>query len=96
MPAYLMVRANVTDMDQYRQYMKLTPAIVEKYGGVFVVRGGDKVILEGPDVPERIVLLRFDSVEAAQRMYNSEEYQAAIKVRAGAAEASFIVMEGVE
>ena len=29
-------------------------------------------------------------------MYNSEEYQAAIKVRAGAAEASFIVMEGVE
>ncbi len=96
MPAYLMVRANVTDMDQYRQYMKLTPAIVEKYGGAFIVRGGDKVILEGPDVTERIVLLRFDSVEAAQRMYNSEEYQAAIKVRAGAAEASFIVMEGVE
>ncbi|MDE2749296.1 MAG: DUF1330 domain-containing protein [Chloroflexota bacterium] len=96
MPAYLMVRAHVTDMEQYRQYMKLTPAIAEKYGGVFLVRGGGKVILEGPDAPERIVLLRFDSVEAARRMYNSEEYQAAIKLRAGAAEASFIVLEGVE
>lgn len=96
MPAYLLVRANVTDMEQYQRYMKLTPAIVEKFGGQFIIRGGDKLILEGPDSSERIVLLKFDSVEAVRRMYNSDEYQAAIKVREGAAEASFIVMEGVE
>ncbi len=96
MPAYLLVRANVTDMKQYREYMKLTPAIVEKYGGQFIIRGGDKVILEGPDAPERIVLLKFESVATAQRMYNSDEYQAAIKLREGAADASFIVMEGSE
>ena len=96
MPAYLLVRANVTDMEQYQQYMKLTPAIAEKYGGQFIIRGGDKVILEGPDAPERIVLLKFDSIEAVERMYNSDEYQAAIRVREGAAQASFIVMEGVE
>ena len=96
MPAYLIVRANVTDMEQYQQYMKLTPAIVEKYGGAFVIRGGEKVVLEGPDAPERIVLLKFDSIDAARRMYESDEYQAAIKVRQGAADASFIVMEGVE
>ncbi|MCY3914947.1 MAG: DUF1330 domain-containing protein [Chloroflexi bacterium] len=96
MPAYLLVRANITDMEQYAEYMKLTPAIAEKYGGKFLIRGGDKIILEGPDSPERIVLLRFDSVEAAQRMYNSDEYQAAIKVREGAAEASFVVIDGAE
>ncbi len=96
MPAYLIVRADVSDMAQYQQYMKLTPAIVEKYGGRFIIRGGDKLILEGPDAPERIVMLKFDSVAAAQRMYDSPEYQAAIKVRQGAAEASFIVMEGAE
>ena len=96
MPAYLLVRANVTDMAQYAEYMKLTPAIVEKYGGEFIIRGGDKVILEGPDAPERIVLLRFDSIETARQMYNSDEYQAAIKLREDAADASFIVMEGAE
>jgi len=96
MPAYLLVRANVTDMEQYREYMKLTPAIAEKYGGKFLIRGGEKVILEGPDQPERIVLLKFDSLEAVQRMYNSDEYQAAIKVREGAAQASFVVIEGAE
>ena len=96
MPAYLLVRANVTDMQQYQQYMKLTPAIVEKYGGQFIIRGGDKVVLEGPEISDRIVMLKFPSIEAARRMYNSDEYQAAIKVRAGAAEASFIVMEGLD
>ncbi len=96
MPAYLIVRAKVTDMAQYQQYMKLTPAILEKYGGKFVIRGGEKVVLEGPEVPERIVMVKFDSVAAARRMYDSEEYQAAIKLREGAAEASFLVMEGLE
>ncbi len=96
MPAYLIVRANVTDMAQYQQYMKLTPAILEKYGGKFIIRGGEKLVLEGPDASERIVMVKFDSIDAARRMYNSDEYQAAIKVRAGAADASFIVMEGLE
>ncbi len=96
MSAYLLVRANVTDMQQYREYMKLTPAIVEKYGGQFIIRGGDKVVLEGPEISDRIVMLKFDSVDTARRMYHSDEYQAAIKVREGAAEASFIVMEGLE
>ena len=95
MPAYLIVRANVTDMQQYQEYMKLTPAIVEKFGGSFIIRGAEKVVLEGPDSPERIVLLKFDSVETIERMYNSEEYQAAIKLREGAAEASFIALEGL-
>ena len=96
MPAYLIVRANVTNMEQYQQYMKLTPAILEKYGGQFVIRGGEKVVLEGPAVDERVVMVKFDSINAARRMYNSDEYQAAIKIREGAAEASFIVMEGLE
>lgn len=96
MPAYLMVRAKVTDMKRYQEYMKLTPAILEKYGGRFIIRGGEKVILEGPEVTERMVMVKFDSVDAARRMYDSAEYQAAVKVRQGAAEASFIVMEGLE
>ena len=96
MPAYMIVRVNISDMDQYRQYMQLTPPIVEKYGGRFIVRGAEKHILEGPDVPERIVVVQYPDVESALAFYNSPEYQAAIQVRADAAEASFVVMEGVE
>jgi len=96
MPAYMIVRVNVTDMEKYGEYMKLTPAILEKYGGKFVARGGEKITLEGPEVTDRMVVVKFDSVEAAKTMYNSEEYQAAIKVREDAADASFVVVEGLE
>ena len=37
MSAYLIARVNVTDMDQYKNYMKLSPGIIEKFGGKFVV-----------------------------------------------------------
>jgi len=96
MPAYLLVRVQVHDMAKYQSYMQLTPAIVAQYGGRFILRGGDKLVLEGPDSPERIVLLKFDSVEAARAMYESPAYQAAIQVRAGAADASFVIIEGLE
>ena len=95
MPAYLIVRANVTDMQQYQEYMKLTPAIVEKYGGQFIIRGGEIVVLEGPadQPPTASSCSNSTASMPPSRMYNSDEYQAAIKVRQGAAEASFIVME---
>ena len=95
MTAYLIVRMNVTDMEQYREYMKLTPAILEKYGGKFIVRGGEKVTLEGEEETSRVVVVEFPSVEAATTFYNSDEYQAAIKVREGAATGQFVVVEGV-
>ena len=94
MSAYLLAKINVTDMDQYKEYTKLTPAIVEKFGGKFVVRGGEKLTLEGPDETRRVVLLEFPDYAAVQNFYNSEEYQAAIAVRAGAAEAQFIALDG--
>lgn len=95
MSAYLLVRVSVTDMEQYKEYMKLTPAIVEKFGGRFIVRGGEAVVLEGPDEKKRVVLLEFPSLERVVAFYNSAEYQAAIKVREGAAIASFIALDGV-
>ena len=96
MPAYLIVRAKVRDMEQYQKYMRLTPGILEKYGGRFVVRGGEKIILEGPATDERMVVVKFDSIAAAKKMYHSDEYQAAVALRQGAAEASFILMDGIE
>lgn len=96
MPAYLIVRMNVTDMKQYSEYMKLTPDIINKYGGKFIIRGGEKVVLEGPEITDRMVMVKFESMEAAQAFYNSEEYQAAIEVRKDAATGSFVVVEGLE
>ncbi|MEM9773658.1 MAG: DUF1330 domain-containing protein [Chloroflexota bacterium] len=95
MTAYIMARINVTDMDQYKKYIALTPAIIEKFGGKFISRGGETVTLEGEPESRRMVLLEFPSVEAAQEFYNSDEYQAAIEVRKDAAEGQFMILPGV-
>lgn len=95
MAACLIVKVNVTDWEQYREYMKASPGVVAQFGGRFIVRGGERVTLEGPEDTDRIVILEFESVEQVKAFYYSPEYQEAKKLREGAAEASFIAVEGI-
>ena len=95
MSAYLIARVDVTDMEQYKEYMKVTPDLIASHGGRFIARGGEPLTLEGDQETNRVVLVEFPSVEAAQNFYNSDGYQAAIKLRQGAANGQFIVIDGV-
>ncbi len=95
MAGYLIARIDVTDPEKYKDYTAVTPGLIAKYGGRFIVRGGEAVTLEGPEETGRIVVVEYDSLEQAQAMYDSAEYQAAIKLRAGAATAQFVAVAGV-
>ncbi len=94
MAGYIIARVNVSDWDKYREYTKATPAVVGKFGGRFIVRGGESVTLEGPEETNRIVVIEFDSLDQAKAFYESAEYQAAARLRQGAASAQFIAIEG--
>ena len=93
--AYVLVQVDVTNPQQYGEYAKLTPGIIEKFGGRFLARGGRTVTLEGKPASSRVVVLEFPSFERAQAFYNSDEYQAAKKVRSNAATAQFVLVEGM-
>jgi uncharacterized protein (DUF1330 family) len=93
--AYLIIRVNVTDWEQYRAYMALTPAILAKYQGRFIARGGEAVTLEGPEETRRLALVEFPSLELAKTFFASPEYQAAKAVRDGACEAEFVALDGL-
>jgi len=95
MSAYIIVQVNVTDDAKYDQYKALTPATLEQYGGRFLVRGGATEDLEGTRAHDRIVLLEFNSMDAAKTWYKSPEYGEARALRAQAADAVFIAAEGV-
>jgi uncharacterized protein (DUF1330 family) len=96
MPAYIIARVNVTDWDQYSEYMKVTPGIIAKYDGRFIVRGGEIVTLEGPEEKWRIVLVEFPDLAKAKEFYYSAEYTDAKKIREGASLAQFVAVTGVE
>lgn len=94
MAAYLIVRVNVTDPDQYEKYKLLTPAAAAAHGGTFIVRGGQHETLEGPPDARRVVVLEFESYESAKAFYDSPEYVEARQVRAGAAEMAMTLVDG--
>lgn len=91
---YIIAQVDVTNPQQYGEYMKLTPGLIEKAGGHFIARGGRTAALEGPAARGRVVVIEFPSFERAQEFYNSPEYVAARKLRAGAATAQFVLVEG--
>ena len=93
--AYVLVQVDVTNAQQYGEYAKLSPGIIEKFGGRFLARGGRTVTLEGRPASSRVVVVEFPSFERAQEFYNSAEYQAAKKVRSSAATAQFVLVEGM-
>jgi len=95
MAGYLLAMIEVTDPERYAKYMAETPGIIAKFGGRFVVRGGEKVTLEGPDENRRLALIEFPSLERVREFYNSEDYQEAKRLREGAAKVSIIAVEGI-
>lgn len=94
MSAYLVVRVEVTDPEQYTKYMALTPDAIAAHGGRFVARGGTTEVLEGPDETRRVVLIEFPSMEQARAFYSSPAYSEARAVRAGAATMEILAISG--
>ena len=95
MPAYVIVETDIHDPEQYEQYKAASPGAVAAGGGRFVARGGELAVLEGDWQPPRLVVLEFESLDAAKRWYESERYQEAKRLREGAATLRIVAVEGV-
>ena len=95
MPALWIGHITVHDEAAYGKYAALAGPAIAKHGGKFVARGGRYIQLEGIDRPRNVVA-KFDSVEAAEACYNSEEYQLALSFARGAAERELLIVETTE
>jgi uncharacterized protein (DUF1330 family) len=93
--AYILANISVTNPEQYEEYKKLSSAAMKAHGAEVCVRGGKVEVLEGDWTPDRLVLLKFPSVDAARRFNDSVEYGAARKSRQGAAVMRMVLVEGV-
>lgn len=94
--AYIIVNMQISDMEQYKQYMADAPAAVAAFGGEYLVRGGRFETLEGDWQPARLAMLRFPSFEQAKAFYDSEQYRQARAKREGATDFfNLVLVEGV-
>lgn len=91
----MIAMVRVDDPDTYRKYTMHTPAIIAEHGGRFLVRGGPVETLEGAAFNQRLVVIEFPSMEAARTFYDSAAYREIMPFRQAAAEAVFLLAEGV-
>jgi len=94
MSAYVIAEIDVVDPAAYEDYRKQVLAVVTKYGGKFIVRGGKIEPKEGGWTPKRIVVVEFSSLAQAQKFYDSPEYAPLIKLRQKASKGKLILVEG--
>jgi uncharacterized protein (DUF1330 family) len=95
MPAYWVARSKINDAAAYKKYTDRVPAIIERFGGKVLARGGRFQILEGPQKFHRFVVIEFPSLEQAVACHRSAEYQEAAAFRGGGAgEVELVIVEG--
>jgi uncharacterized protein (DUF1330 family) len=77
-------------------YAKLARDILPKYGGRYLARSRQNVLLEGEGAtPCCMAILQFPSMDAARRWYASPENQQASAIRRSGARFRMMAIEGL-
>ena len=61
---YWVVRANISNQQEYSEYVKLATSIIKQFDGKFLIRGGDQVEFEEVGF-DRTVVVEFKSYQDA-------------------------------
>ena len=96
MPAYAIVQINITNHENYKEYLQKVTQVVTKYKGEYIVRGGKSENVEGKWPYERTVIVKFPSYEMIHKCHNSDEYKPIKKIREDNAECNAIIIEGID
>ena len=91
---YLVANIRITDQDKFQEFSGMAGPAIKKYGGKVLARGPVADRLEG-DVNGIVMMLEFESKEAANTFYHSKEYQAAKAVREECSDTDLMIAEGV-
>ncbi len=96
MTAYLIVDTLLEDPQTYEEYKLLAKPIIEKFGGVYLARGG-AITLKESDLwkPSRLVLIQFPDAATANRCMDSAEYQQVLPLSQKSAKRTMIVLDGI-
>ena len=93
---YFIVTEDVHDEDALNAYVgKALPTILQSGGKVIVLDANFETV-EGEWKGSQVVILEFDSVEAAKAWYNSPEYQAVVGERLAATDGTAVIVSGFE
>jgi uncharacterized protein (DUF1330 family) len=92
MAAYIVADiGEIHDQKLYDRYRAQTPGCIAKFGGRFIVRGGQAEAAEGTWRPARLVVIEFPDMETAKRFYDSPEYRKILPLRLDASRGGKVI-----
>jgi uncharacterized protein (DUF1330 family) len=95
MPAYMIIHAKIHDREKFiNGYGAAASALVEKFGGRYIMKAQGAQVLEGDMEPDAsVVISEWPDKATALRFWNSAEYAEVKKLREGIAQARVVVVE---
>ena len=94
MSGFAIFNIEVKKPEEYKKYIEKVKPVAEKFGGDYIIRGGETKVVEGEWTYPRTVVIKFPSYEKALEWYNSEEYKPIKQIRLDNAETNGIIIKG--
>ncbi len=95
MPGYVIFNIDVKKPNEYKEYVEKVTPIANKFGGKYIVRGGEAEVIEGTWTYPRTIIIKFPSYEKALEWYSSEEYKPIKKIRLDNSVSNGMIIKGV-
>jgi uncharacterized protein (DUF1330 family) len=95
-PVYMVAINEISNQEGYtKQYLPAAQKTLKEHGGVYVAAGPGTQI-DGSFPKGRVVILRWESMEALNGWRHSPEYEAIRKVGEGFAKYNVVAVDGVK
>lgn len=92
---YWIARLDVQNQGEYDAYRALNAVAFAKYGGRFLVRGGEYKLARGEGRKHNVVI-EFKDEATARACYDSPEYQEAVKHLANVGQVDLVIIGGYD
>ena len=95
MPGYVIFNIEIKKTEEYKEYVEKVTPIAKKFGGKYIVRGGETKVIEGTWTYPRTIIIKFPSYEKALEWYSSGEYKPIKQIRLDNSVSNGIIIKGV-
>jgi len=96
MACYVTAGMKITNPQRFGEFVEVTLATVQRYGGKYLVRGGSFAAALGDRTPGRLVVIEFDSMDQARAWYDSPEFESPKQTQARSSNSNYVFVEGVQ
>ena len=95
MPAFVISEVEILNEEAASKYRELAAASIAAYGGRYLVRAANAVVVEGEPTRRLIVIVEFPSMQRIREWYSSPEYAKALQFRSAALDRRLMFVEGI-